>query len=84
MNFKTILLITHHSKFQRSNGISQWLMYILNDDTQNYNFCRLQLVVETFDKIQIKFPKIVRPRKRYHIVDMFYFLIRWFNNIGDF
>ena len=23
-------------------------MYILNDDTQNYLFCRLQLVMETF------------------------------------
>ena len=31
--------------------IRQWLipfMYIPNDDTQNYLFCRLQLVVETF------------------------------------
>ena len=25
------------------------LMYIHNDDTQNYPFCRLQLVVETFE-----------------------------------
>ena len=24
------------------------LMYISNDDTQNYPFCRLQLAVETF------------------------------------
>ena len=24
------------------------LMYIHNDDTQNYDFCRFQLVVETF------------------------------------
>ena len=24
------------------------LMYNLNDDTQNYSFCRLQLVVEMF------------------------------------
>ena len=23
-------------------------MYILNDDTQNYSFCKLQLVFETF------------------------------------
>ena len=44
------------------------LMYIANDDTQNYPFCRLQLVVETFghsDKLtnQSKFnksPKVVR------------------------
>ena len=25
------------------------LMYILNDDTQNYQFCRLQLVIESFE-----------------------------------
>ena len=27
------------------------LMYILNDDTQNYSFCRLSLVVETFEHL---------------------------------
>ena len=31
------------------------LMYIPNDDTQNYHFCRLQLVVETFIT-QLNFP----------------------------
>ncbi len=25
------------------------MMYIPNDDKQNYSFCRLQLVVETFE-----------------------------------
>ena len=25
------------------------LIYILNDDTQNYPFCKLKLVVETLD-----------------------------------
>ena len=39
-------------KNQGSKGIRQWLknwctMYIPNDDTQNYPFCRLHLVVET-------------------------------------
>ena len=27
------------------------LMYIPSDDTQNYPFCRLQLVVETFGNL---------------------------------
>ena len=39
------------------------LMYISNDDTQNYTFCRLQLVVETFGKPTnpnlIKVPRVV-------------------------
>ena len=26
------------------------LMYIPNDDTQNYTFCKLQLVVEMFER----------------------------------
>ena len=42
------------------------LMYIPNDDTKNYSFCRLKLVVETLDtqlneptnKISIKIPKV--------------------------
>ena len=32
---------------QESKGIRQWLMCIPNDDTQNYPFCRLKLVVES-------------------------------------
>ena len=30
------------------DNIALKLMYIPNDDKQNYPFCRLQLVVETF------------------------------------
>ena len=30
------------------------LMYITNDDTQNYPFCRLQLVVGTFGHSTIR------------------------------
>ena len=47
------------------------LMHIPNDDTQNYAFCRLQLVVETLDmdtllieptnQTKIKVPKVVKP-----------------------
>ena len=33
---------------QREKTITDKLMYIPNDDTQNYPFCKLQLVVETF------------------------------------
>ena len=45
-------------------------MYILKD-TQNYPFCRLQLVVETFrhlkeptDQRSIKVPKVVKPTNK--------------------
>ena len=47
------------------------LIYIPNDDTQNYPFFRLQLVVETFEWTlwiyQSKFdeiPKIVKPKNK--------------------
>ena len=34
---------------QRDKTIADKLIYISNDDTQNYPFCRLQSVVETFE-----------------------------------
>ena len=37
------------------------LMYIPNDDTQNYPFCSLQLVVEAFKSKIHKSPKVVKP-----------------------
>ena len=45
------------------------LMYIPNNDAQNYPFCRLQLVVETFEHAKNKptnqnsiiVPKFVKP-----------------------
>ena len=45
------------------------LMYIPNDDTQNYPLCRLQLVVETFEHStmwtnQSKFTIVVEPTNR--------------------
>ena len=50
------------------------LMYIPNNDTQNYPYCRLQLVVRTLNlinqqiKIQLKSPKLLSQliRKRYY------------------
>ena len=48
-------------------------MYILNNDSQNYQFCRLQLVVEeTLDtklkeptyQSQIKVPNVVKPTNK--------------------
>ena len=54
------------------------LMYIPNDDTQNYPYCRIQLVAETFGHStkwinQLKFNKCPQGcmssqgiRKRYH------------------
>ena len=35
-------------KIQRDKTMADNLKYIPNDDTQNYPFCRLQLVVESF------------------------------------
>ena len=49
------------------------LMYILNVDTQNYSFCRLQFVVETFahsiyniltNQNPLKVPKVVEPTNK--------------------
>ena len=47
------------------------LMYISDDDTQNYPFCRLQLVFETFGhsvkwtiKNSTKVPKVVKPTNK--------------------
>ena len=47
-------------------------MYISNDDTQIYSFCRLQLVVETFghstlcanQSESMKFPKLLNQQIR--------------------
>ena len=51
----------------RDKTITDKLMYISNDVTQNYFFCRLQLVIETFghstkwtNESKFKVPKIVR------------------------
>ena len=54
------------------------LLYIPNDDKQNYHFFSLQLVVETFGKLtqwtnQAKFnlatvPKVVKPTKKKSLV----------------
>ena len=48
------------------------LLYIHNDDTQRYPFCRLQLVCETFDtqlnkptnQNSIKVPKVLEPTNK--------------------
>ena len=54
------------------------LIYIPNDDTQNNLFCRLQLLVETFDtqlneptnQYSMKVSKVVKPTNTiYHFVD---------------
>ena len=34
---------------KREKTMADQLMYIPNDDTQNFSFCRLKLVVETFE-----------------------------------
>ena len=44
------------------------LIYIPNDDTQNYHFYRLRLVVETFNEPtnqnSWKIPKVVNPTNK--------------------
>ncbi len=52
------------------------LMYIPNDDTQNYSFCKLQLVVETFGHLPlqtnqsnlIKVLKVVKPTNKKKVI----------------
>ena len=51
------------------------LMYIPNDYTQNFPFCRLQLVVETFKTLNkptnqnaMKVPKVVEPTNKKSLV----------------
>ena len=44
----------------RDKAINDKLMYIINDNTQNYAFCRLQLVAEN----SIKVPKVVEPTNK--------------------
>ena len=44
------------------------LIYISNDETQNYPFCRLKLVVETFEHLtkwtnQLKFTEVTEATK---------------------
>ena len=47
-----------HAGILREKTIADRFLYILHDDTQNYPFCRLQLVVETFGhSIKTKFNK---------------------------
>ena len=46
------------------------LMYIPNDGTQNYFFCRLKLVVETYElnkptnQNSVKVPKVIKPTNK--------------------
>ena len=47
------------------------LMYIPNDDTPNYPFFRLQLVVETFGHSKFnKIPKVVKPANKDFIIKL--------------
>ena len=50
--------------------MSDKLMYILNDNTQNYPFCRLQLVDtqpnEATNENSITVPKVFKPTNKKH------------------
>ena len=45
-------------------------MYISNDDTQNYPFCWLKLVVETFGKIRGKIVSFFGGSKLYGMMEI--------------
>ena len=55
------------------------LKNIPNDDTQNYPFCRLQLVVKTFEQLNLiihqiktlKVPKFNNPMYKYTLLQNF-------------
>ena len=50
---------------ERNDTMGDKLMYIPNDDTQNYHFFRLQLVLESFGHSNlIKVPKVVKPTNK--------------------
>ena len=55
------------------------LIFIPNDDTQNYPFCRLKLVVETFytrlDKPIKIHKKVVEPRNKKNIIKKLWGLV---------
>ena len=42
------------------------LMHIPNNDTQNYSFCRLQLVIEPNNQNEIKVPNVVKLTHKYY------------------
>ena len=57
---------------QRDKTMAVKLMYIPNDDIQNYRFCRLRIVGEIFghqpneptNQNSIKGPKVVKPTEK--------------------
>ena len=59
---------THTERIQSDKTMADKLMYILNDKTQNYPFCRLKLVVETFGNSTsshqnlLKVPLVFKPK----------------------
>ena len=46
-----IIPFQYFQGIQRDKTIANKLMYIPNEDTQNYLLCRLKLVVETFEHL---------------------------------
>ena len=52
---KKILIFHHKAGTQRDKTLADKSMYIPNDDTQNYPFCTLKLVVETYELNKSKF-----------------------------
>ena len=47
-NYRKYCLVEQDKIVIKGQSMTDALMYIPNDDTQNYFYCRLQLVVKTF------------------------------------
>ena len=48
-NLSTLLQLLDQSEIYRVKTMANKFMYISNDDTQNYPFCRFKLVVKTLE-----------------------------------
>ena len=63
--FRSLNKIALYEMIQGDKTMTNKYMYITNDGTQNYHFCRLKLVVETFEHSTnlniLKVPKVVKP-----------------------
>ena len=63
-------------KKEKDKTMADKLKYIPNDDTQNYHFCRLQLVVETRNtqlneptiRYTIKVSKVAKPTNKENFI----------------
>ncbi len=70
--------VCYHPGIYRYKTMVGKIMYIANDDTQNKTFCKLKLVVETFEHLTLwknnqnsKVPKVVKPTNKKTLLQNF-------------